>query len=170
MDQHLVLNMEPTKITCPHCNSNQCFEETQMIEGTSADTQESVNSYLCVGCGYTTTTLNQVRSEIIAKYENTTAELIKDLRWIDPNTDLVWYPIVLNFPTFGIIFPDGTNVADWTWMAAPAVDIAEESQSNFPIPGQPGKFYTRRVDMESGQHFSKDEFTKACEFIGFIQP
>ena len=162
--------MEPTKITCPHCGGDHCFEESQTIPTPKGDSEQVVTSWMCVDCGYTSTTLNEEGSEIIANYEETTAELIKDLRWVNPADNLVWYPIVLNFPTYGLIFPDGTNEVDWTWMAAPAVDIAEESQSNFPIPGQPGKFYTRRVDMESGKHFSRDEFTQACEFIGFIQP
>lgn len=170
MDQHLVLSMEPTKIVCPHCGGHHCFEESQDIPTPNGDGTESVTSWMCTDCGYTATTLNKEGSEIISSYEETTAELIKDLRWVDANTNLVWYPIVLNFPTYGIIFPDGTDKDNWTWMAAPAVDIAEESQSNFPIPGQPGKFYTRRVDMESGRHFNPEEFTQACEFIGFIQP
>jgi len=161
---------EPTKIICPHCGGKHCFEDNQDIPTPDGSSTEVVSSWMCTDCGYTSTTLNKDESKLINEYEEVTAELIKALRWVDVKTNLVWYPIVLNFPTFGIIFPDGTGKDDWTWMAAPAVDIAQESQSNFPIPGQPGAFYARRVDMESGKHFSRDEFTQACEFIGFIQP
>lgn len=155
--------MEPIKIACPHCGVNECFQESQNI-----NEKESVDSYLCVSCGYTTTTLNKEGSELISQYEETTAELIKELRWVD-DKGLVWYPIILNFPSFGIIFPDGTSKNNWRWTAAPAIDIAEEEQKKYPIPGQPNQFYTRRIDMKLGQSFDNADFYGACKFIGFIQ-
>lgn len=156
--------MEPTKITCPHCGSHECFVETQdMPDGTKVD------SYMCMECGYTTTTLNIDGSDFLKEYEEATAELIKDLRWVDPNTNLVWYPIVLNFPSFGIIFPDGTNKNDWSWRAAPAIEIPAEDAEKYPIPGQPGQYYTRRIDMSQGQLFDSKDFYNACKFLGFIQ-
>lgn len=164
MEQQSALNMEPNKVVCPHCGSENCFEEIQtMPDGTK------VKSYMCVECGYTTTSLNVEGSELIKQYEDSTAELIKALRWVDPKTNLVWYPIVLNFPSFGIIFPDGTSVDDWGWKAAPAIDIPAEEQKNYPIPGHKDQFYTRRVDMSKGQSFGKDDFYNACKFLGFIQ-
>lgn len=160
---------EPAKITCPHCGGEHCFEENQTIPGTG-DTDQSVTSWMCLDCGYTSTTLNEEGSELISQYEESTAELIKDLRWVNPDTNLVWYPIVLNFPTFGIIFPDGSSKDEWRWMAAPAVDIPQADQQKYPIPGQPGKFYTKRVDMGAGVHYDNDKFYDACKFIGFVQP
>jgi hypothetical protein len=124
---------------------------------------------MCISCGYTSTTLNVEGSNVIKHYEETTAELIKDLRWLDPKTNLVWYPIVLNFPSYGIIFPDGTNKHDWKWKAAPAVDIPEEEQKNFPIPHMKGSYYTRRVDMSASKVFEPHAFHDACVSIGFIQ-
>lgn len=163
MEQQSQSNTDPTKIECPHCGSPNCFKEVQAI-----GEKEFVDSYMCVSCGYTTTSLNKVGSQMVAQYEETTAELIKDLRWIDEK-GLVWYPIVLNFPSFGIIFPDGVNKNDWRWTAAPAVDIPVEDQKNFPIPGHKDKFYTRRIDMKVGKSFASDSFYEACKFIGFIQ-
>jgi Zn ribbon nucleic-acid-binding protein len=156
--------MEPIKVKCPHCGANECFEETQTMPDNT-----TVKSYMCVSCGYTSTTLNEVGSQVIKHYEENTAEIIKDLKWVDPNTNLIWYPIVLNFPSFGIIFPDGTGVHDWTWKAAPAIDIPEEDQKKYPIPGETDKFYTRKVNMEAGKSFAKDDFYNACKFLGFIQ-
>lgn len=165
MEQQSASNMEPIKITCPHCGEeNACFEETQtMPDGTE------VKSYMCMSCGYTSTTLNVEGSKVIEEYESKTAELIKELRWVDPSTNLVWYPIVLNFPSFGIIFPDGTSKYDWKWTAAPAVDIPLDEQKNFPIPGSSDEFYTRRVDMKASKSFDKISFYDACKSIGFIQ-
>jgi len=156
--------MEPTKITCPHCGSHNCFQESQTLpDGTV------VESYMCIECGYTSNTLNVVGSQHVEQYEETTAELIKALRWIDPATNLVWYPIVLNFPSFGIIFPDGTSENDWCWKAAPAVDIPAQEQVKYPIPGQKDQYYTRRIDMSKGQNFASNDFYNACKFLGFIK-
>lgn len=164
MAQQSASNMDPTKIVCPHCGSHNCFEETQTLPD---DTK--VKSYMCVGCGYTTTTLNVEGSPVVSEYEETTAELIKGLRWVDTNTNLVWYPIVLNFPSFGIIFPDGTSEQDWGWKAAPAIDIPEEEQKKYPIPGHKDAYYTKRIDMSKGMNYPSDEFYAACKFLGFIQ-
>lgn len=156
--------MEPTKVLCPHCGSHECFVETQELPDKTV-----VDSSMCMECGYTTTTLNVEGSAIVQQIEDTTAELIKDLRWVDPNTNLVWYPIVLNFPSFGIIFPDGTNKDEWSWRAAPAVDVSAEEVEKYPIPGRPGEFYSRRIDMSQGQLFDRKDFYSACKFLGFIQ-
>lgn len=164
MEHQSVSSTEPNKIVCPHCGSHNCFEEIQTLpDGTE------VKSYMCLECGYTTTTLNVDGSSVIKGYEESTAELIKALRWVDPKTNLVWYPIVLNFPSFGIIFPDGTGADDWSWKAAPAIDIPTEEQKNYPIPGQKDQYYTRRIDMGKGQTFANNDFYNACKFLGFIQ-
>lgn len=167
MEQQSQSNMDPIKVECPHCGSSQCFKDTQDLEQ-PGKMPESVDSYMCVDCGYTTTTLNVEGSQTIKEYEETTAELIKDLRWIDQN-NLVWYPIILNFPSFGIIFPNGTSKDNWNWTAAPAIDIPAEDQKNYPIPGHTDKFYTRRIDMKLGKSFANNDFYNACKFIGFIQ-
>ena len=78
----------PIKTTCPHCGGAQCFEENQTIPGASeGDTDQLVTSWMCMDCGYTSTTLNEEGSEVIQGYEDSTAELIKDLRWVDPSTN-----------------------------------------------------------------------------------
>jgi len=156
---------EPTKVKSPISGKNNCFEHSQTM-----DTGEVIKSWMCMDSGYTSTTLNVEGSEILENYQETTAELIKDLKWIDPETKLVWYPMVLNFPSFGILFPDGTSKDDWHWMAAPSVDVSPEEQKKYPIPGQPGQFYTRRVDMEAGRKFAPDQFYEAAKFLGFVQP
>ena len=33
MEQQLVSSTEPTKIKCPHCGEDHCFEETQTLDG-----------------------------------------------------------------------------------------------------------------------------------------
>jgi hypothetical protein len=167
MEQQSQSNTDPIKVECPHCGSDKCFKDSQELEQLGK-IPEIVDSYMCVSCGYTTTTLNVEGSQMIKEYEETTAELIKELRWIGPN-GLIWYPIILNFPSFGIIFPNGTDKSNWNWTAAPAVDIPEEEQKKYPIPGQADAYYTRRIDMKLGRSFDNNDFYSACKFIGFIR-
>ena len=89
------------------------------------------------------------------------------MRWVD-DENLVWYPIVLNFPNVGIVFPDGTSKTDWCWSTAPAIDVPEEERSKYPIPGSDGQYYTKRVDMSRQEKFAPDKFYDACKEVGFI--
>lgn len=155
---------EPIKVKSPITGTQNCFEHSQTMDDGTV-----VKSWMCMDSGYTSTSLNVDGSETISSYEETTAELIKELRWVDPLTNLIWYPMVLNFPSFGIIFPDGTSADSWQWMAAPAVDIPEADRKKYPIPGQPDKFYNRRIDMEAGRKFAPNQFYEAAKFLGFVQ-
>jgi hypothetical protein len=153
---------QPSKIVCKHCGDHSCFEEeTQNKEGDLA------KSYMCTSCGYTTTTLNKEGSDVVKGYEETTAQIIKDLRWVD-DEELVWYPIVLNFPSVGIIFPQGTSKSNWTWVTAPATLIPEEDKEKYPIPGVEGEFYKKKVDMSQQKEFAPHQFYDACKQVGFI--
>ena len=43
----------PEKVTCKHCGGHRCYKEhTTLPDGSQAV------SYMCVDCGYTTTSLN----------------------------------------------------------------------------------------------------------------
>ena len=154
----------PEKIACPHCGSMNCFEEGTHSEVSAA----MIYSYLCMGCGYTSTSLNKQDNPMLAEYEEGTAEIIKELKWIDTATQLVWYQTVLNFPNSGIIFPEGTSKEAWQWVAAPAIDIPLAEQKRFPIPGT-DQFYQRRVDMNQATRFAPTEFNVACKSIGLIK-
>ena len=153
---------QPEKIVCKHCGQHTCYKEnTELPDGSKA------TSYMCVSCGYTTTSLNTDGSPTIQQYEETTAKLIKDLRWVD-DKNLVWYPIVLNFPNVGIIFPDGNSKLDWWWTTAPSVDVSEEEKEKYPIPGSDSQYYKKRVDMTQKEKFASTQFNDACKHVGFI--
>lgn len=152
--------MESNKIICPHCGSINCFRE---------EVGENMTSYLCMGCGYTTNDLFKTDSEQLAGYETTMPELYKDIKFVDSERGVTWYPTVLNVPTVGLVFVDGTTKDNWVWKAAPAVDVDEQEREKYPIPGKPGEFYTRRVNMELAKEFEQDQFTEACRYIGLIK-
>lgn len=152
--------MESSKIICPHCGSHNCFHE---------EVDESTTSYLCMGCGYTSNDLFKTDSETLAGYEVSMPELYKDIRFSDQERGITWYPTVLNVPTIGLVFVDGTSKEDWTWKAAPAVDVSEQDKEKYPIPGKPGEFYTKRIAMDLAKSFAQTEFTDACKYIGLIK-
>lgn len=152
--------MESSKIICPHCGSKNCFHE---------EVDETTTSYLCMGCGYTSNNLFQTDSEALASYETSMPELYKDIKFVDSERGITWYPTVLNVPTMGIVFVDGTTTRDWVWKAAPAVDVDESEKEKYPVPGKPGEFYTRRVSMELAKAFAQNEFTEACKYVGLIK-
>lgn len=152
--------MESSKVICPHCGSKNCFHE---------EVGEGLTSYLCMGCGYTSNDLFKNGSEELAGYETTMPELYKDIKFIDQRRGITWYPTVMNVPTIGLVFVDGTTKTDWKWKAAPAVDVAEADRQKYPIPGKPGEFYTKRVSMELAQTFDQNDFTAACKYIGLIK-
>jgi len=147
------------KITCPHCLVCECYKES---EG-------GIDSYLCLSCGYTTNSLFVNKSIELRKWEINTPVLIRNSKFVDPDTNLVWYPSVLNFPSKGMIFPDGTNEADWRWRVAPVAEIPEEERVKYPIPGKPGEFYKTRIDMNASSFYDRNQFKSACEDLGILE-
>ena len=67
-------------IKCAVCGEEECYKETE----------SNIDSYLCMSCGYTTTSLNINESIELRKWEQHTPELIKNSKFIDSETNLVW--------------------------------------------------------------------------------
>jgi len=155
--------IQEKKITCPHCGSSNCFQEDHEIQ------DKIVESFLCMGCGYTTTSVNTTDSEFIKQFEDTCPQLFKDIKFTDPKTGYIWYPTVLNFPEHGLVFPDGADAFDWKWRAMPIVPVSEDEKEKYPIPGEEGKFYESRVDVDSSKLFERNQFQDACKFLNIIQ-
>ena len=88
------------KVICPVCQGTNCFK-------TEAD---GASSYLCMRCGRTTNThFKDGSSQLEAALEKS-PDIIHNLQYKDPNTELVWIPSVINIPTkelfFAIVHPD----------------------------------------------------------------
>jgi len=127
---------------------------------------DTINSSLCMKCGFTTNTLLVSGSDVVEKSERLTPELYKDMKFIDSN-GLVWYPTVINKPDQGMIFLDGTNAEDAKWAFVPAVEIPESESSKYVNP-KTGVSYKYRMDMTKVQYFPKDEFMAALMVGGFM--
>ena len=149
-----------SKIICPHCGSHNCFHE---------ELEDGMTSYLCMGCGYTSNVLFKTGTDDLLGFEQPMPELYKDIKFVDSERGITWYPTVLNIPSLGIVFVDGKSKEDWKWKAAPAVDVAESEKTKYPIPGQPDEFYTKRLNMDLAKDFEQTEFTEACKYVGLIK-
>ena len=147
-----------TKINCPICKSKNCFESID----------KDVTSYLCLSCGYTSNSLLKQESDTLEEVIKTTPQLVKDLQIYDFTRELYWIPTVINMGDRGIIYPEGTTDS-WKWKYAKVVDISEERQKDYPVPGTEGRYYTTMLDVENAEEFESTEFLKACESMGITE-
>ena len=140
-------------VECKRCGGNACYE--QKID-------ETITTWLCMGCGFTTSTLMTEGSTTTVNAIETMPELHKDLMFIDNNKN-VWLPATISIPNKGMVFLDGTDAKDWVWNAVLSTPLTEEELASKKFPnGQ-----TTKVDMSTSKKFNQKEFMDALEVIGF---
>jgi hypothetical protein len=106
-------------------------------------------------------------SETVKLAEETTADLIKDLKQVHDN--LAWFPTVITMPNKGMIFPEPVKAKDnWQWTVVKAIVIPKEEQNKYPDPKNPGNFYEHKMDMKNPLRFGKLCFMDAAEELGMF--
>ena len=141
-------------IDCPVCyDKDRCFE----------DEQEQFKSYMCFNCGFMSNT--NFTNENLDKVESNTSKLVGELKWLDEERKIWWYPAVVNMGPKGVIYPEG-NTESWVWRYAKVVDVSEEEQKQYPIPDKDGEFYTSKLDVENAETYGQYEFLQACKEMG----
>ena len=145
------------KTNCPLCKDlhNNCFVEQTEVKG------EPFESYLCFGCGMTTNSYMAIDSEKLETMVSGNTQLMNDLKIIDEERGLVWFPSVINMGEKGIIYPDGKQ-NDWYWHYAKVIDIPEEEREQY-------EGHSKRLDVENPQIFGQFEFMKACTAMGIVK-
>ena len=144
--------------TCPLCKGNACYE--QAIH--SMENPEPLRTYLCFGCGFSSTTLMTEDSVYVKETREVSPELYNDLSEKDEN-GLVWFPATISIAAKGMVFADGTSKNNWSWKAAKAVRILEEDKDKYPK----GQEY--KMDMKNAKLFGKKDFMDALDYIEFYQ-
>ncbi len=142
------------QVKCPICSKNTALEEKE----------SSTISWMCVSCGYTTTTLYRKGSPALRYVLSTSPQLIRDKQFFDEERSIVWIPAVIRMKT-GIVYPEMVD-EDLVWFHAAVIEIPEEEQQAYPVPGQEGKFYDSRLAVENAKKF--DRFYDALKSIGAI--
>lgn len=138
-------------ITCARCESNACYEQK---------ISEEVTTYLCMGCGFTTSTLMTEGSAPVQTALESSPELYKNIQFKDSN-NRIWFPSTITLPNKGMVFVDGTSTSDWKWAAVKAIPLEEGDK-------KVSKDQTHKMDMKNVQHFDERNFMDALEVIGFF--
>ena len=140
---------------CKRCGGDACYE--QVIDNT-------ITTWLCMGCGFTTSTQLSEGSELHANTLESSPELYKDLAYVDDDKN-VWFPSTITLPGKGMVFIDGTDNKDWKWSAVKALPITEEDRKVKQYP----KDQDYRMDMSNAKAFGQKESKDAAEVIGFFE-
>lgn len=143
---------------CRRCKGNACYEQ---------NINEETTSWMCMGCGFTTSTELKGESALVRSTLETSPELYKELMFVDQE-DFRWFPSTITLPGQGMVFIDGTSSKDWKWSAVQAVEITDEDRKTKHFPED----QTHRMDMAGAQKFEQKDFMDALDKIGFfnIQP
>ena len=149
------------KTTCP-CVLKQ--DDSCFVEKTEVNNQP-FESYMCFKCGWTTDSYLQVGADTQLQRESSHSRLINELKIVDYERKLVWYPAVINVGPKGLIFPEGSE-DNWKWKYAKLVDIPESERENFPVPNKEGEFYKSRLDIEGATEYGRYDFLEACKEMG----
>jgi len=142
--------MKDQLVDCKRCGGNACYE--QHID-------EQTTTWLCMGCGFTTSTIMTKGSQPLAEIKDTSPELYKDLLFEDDNGRF-WAPATITLPAKGMVFLDGKTVKDWKWSAVKATPLTKE---DIATP----KGQTHKMDMQTAKIFDQKGFMDALEVIGF---
>ena len=155
-----MLQSDAEKIISPIDGNKHCFYHK--------DDKTGIESYLCMTSGYTSTSLFVKGSESCKKAIENSPPLVVDLQQYDPERNLIWLPVVLNMGKLGIIWPEG-HKDKWYWKFANMVDIPKEEQKDYPIPGEEGKFYENKLDIENVMTYESNQFLQACMDMGVVK-
>ena len=145
------------KTKCPLCEDlhNNCFVERTEIEG------EPFESYMCFGCGMTTNSYMAIDSDKLEELTKNNTQLMNDLKIMDEERGLIWFPSVVNMGEKGLIYPDGVKT-DWHWHYAKVIDVPEEQRKHY-------EGHDKRLDIENPEVFGQFEFMDACQAMGIIK-
>ena len=145
-----------SRTNCPLCKElhNNCFLEQTELDG------EPFESYMCFGCGMTTNSYFSLESEKLEVMVENNTQLMNDLKIIDDERGLIWFPAVVNMGERGLIYPDGV-VTDWYWNYAKIIDVPEDERDQYDG-------HDKRLDLENPQKFGQFEFIDACKAMGIM--
>lgn len=144
-------------VECNHCGGPLCYERHT----------NSVVSWDCITCGYTTNTLLMKNTEAVLSYESMLPLLYKDLKYIDKD-GLVWYPTYIKVDGKGIIFADGDSAKSWRWSVALQHPVEEHEKEKYKIANEPGRYHQFKTDLKNRIQLDPDQFARALEILGLV--
>jgi len=145
-------------IKCARCGGDACYVQ---------EVNESITNYMCYGCGFQTNSLMKKGEEFFEQQMETLPDLYKELMGED-DEGKIWMPTVINLPSKGMVFANGTKASNWKWSAVKAIPVKEEEKEKYPIPNKKGEYYEWRMDMSTITHYDEKDFVDALDFIGIF--
>ena len=146
------------KTNCP-CDANlydNCFVEKTEIEG------KPFESYMCFDCGMTSNSYLAFDSDKLEEYTKSHSELMNDLKIMDKERGIVWFPSVINMGEKGMIYPEG-QAKSWDWKYAKVIDIPENEREKY-------QGHNKRLDLEGAKTFPAiGGFLEACKEMGITK-
>ena len=144
------------KTKCPcDLDSKNCFVEQTEIEG------KPFESYMCFSCGMTSNSYMAIDNDKLEELTKNNTQLMNDLKLMDEERGLIWFPSVVNMGEKGLIYPDSV-ANDWYWNYAKVIDVPEEERKHY-------EGHDKRLDIENPEVFGQYEFMGACQAMGIIK-
>ena len=144
------------KTDCPcDLKSKNCFVEKTEVKG------EPFESFMCFGCGMTTNSYMAIDNDKLEELTKNNTQLMNDLKLMDEERGLIWFPSVVNMGEKGLIYPDGV-ANDWYWNYAKVIDVPEKERQHY-------EGHDKRLDIENPEVFGQFEFMDACQAMGIIK-
>ena len=142
-------------VECKRCGGNACYE--QVVDN-------NTKTWLCMGCGFSTSTVMTEGAPAVTNTLETSPELYKDLQFVDSD-GLSWFPATITLPGKGMVFLDGASKDEWEWSAVKSIDLTKEEISSGKYPQD----QTIKMDMANAKKFGQRDFMDALESISFFE-
>lgn len=146
-------------ICCDRCGSDACYVQ---------EVNNNIKTYMCYGCGFQTNSLMKKGESYFEEQMEVLPNLYKELMGED-HKEKIWMPSMVNLPTQGMVFANGSNGDSWKWGAVKAVPVTEEDKLKYPIPGKKDQYYEYRMDMETLKEFEENDYMEALDYIGVFE-
>ena len=143
-------------------NCPLCEEHSLHIIG-----ENELQTQQCIACGYVTAEKYQIDEngmENHKEYKKLTDDMKK---WAKVENDKLWIPTLMTLP-IGMIYPQDidnlvAHASEMKWLFAEMKDIPESEKENYPVEGEEGKFYERRIDTDNPKIY--DTFLEAMNYV-----
>ncbi len=144
---------EKSPLTGNHCVLVETDETTGLV------------SYICMESGFTTHEKLTNGSKFVQNYEKNLTQLMQDVKFIDTDRNLTWYPSFIQISGVGMLYVIGTSAANMQWQVARVVDLVGDERLKYPVPGNPKEYYTSRLDVENAITFESLQFADALDML-----
>ena len=130
-------------------NCPLCEEKSLHIIG-----EDEYQTQQCINCGYATAPRYKLSDDLDKEKCESYMALTEEMKsWSKLSRNYIWIPTILTLP-FGLLFPQNNEDGNLHWGFAKLINLTEEEQKNYPIPGSDGtQFYKTKYDTDNSETF-----------------